>query len=77
MAVQSLAPHDFQSPVHQERSMNESSKEPAAMDRYLVISSDCHAGLQPQRYRDYLAPKYRDAFDAALPLQIAQIEASE
>ena len=41
------------------------------MDRYLVISSDCHAGLPPEQYRDYLDPKYRDAFDVALPLQIA------
>ena len=40
------------------------------MDRYLVISSDCHAGLPPERYRDYLDPKYREAFDVALPLQI-------
>jgi predicted TIM-barrel fold metal-dependent hydrolase len=47
------------------------------MDRYLVISSDCHAGLLPEKYRDYLDPKYRDAFDEALPLQLAQVEESE
>jgi predicted TIM-barrel fold metal-dependent hydrolase len=41
------------------------------MDRYLVISSDCHAGLPPEQYRDYLEPRYREAFDAALPLQLA------
>ncbi len=40
------------------------------MDRYLVISSDGHAGLPPERYRDYLDPQYRDAFDIALPIQI-------
>ena len=40
------------------------------MDRYLVISSDCHAGLPPERYRDYLDPKFRAAFDEALPIQI-------
>jgi len=40
------------------------------MDRYLVISSDCHAGLPPERYRDYLDPKYRPAFDQALPIQL-------
>jgi len=44
------------------------------MDRYLVISSDCHAGLPPEKYRDYLEPKYREAFDAALPIQIAATE---
>ncbi|HEX5065107.1 MAG TPA: amidohydrolase family protein, partial [Myxococcota bacterium] len=40
------------------------------MDRYLVISSDCHAGLPPQRYREYLDAKYHAAFDAALPIQL-------
>jgi predicted TIM-barrel fold metal-dependent hydrolase len=44
------------------------------MDRYLVISSDCHAGLPPEQYRDYLDPKYRDAFDVALPIQIAETQ---
>ena len=47
------------------------------MDRYLVISSDCHAGLLPEKYRDYLDPQYRAAFDAALPAQLAQVAASE
>jgi predicted TIM-barrel fold metal-dependent hydrolase len=44
------------------------------MDRYLVISSDCHAGLPPERYRNYLDPRHRQAFDEALPLQIEQIQ---
>ncbi|MCS5634976.1 MAG: amidohydrolase [Myxococcota bacterium] len=44
------------------------------MDRYLVISSDCHAGLPPEQYRDYLDPRFRDAFDAALPIQIEATE---
>jgi predicted TIM-barrel fold metal-dependent hydrolase len=34
------------------------------MDRYLVISSDTHAGPPAERYRDYLDPKYFAAFDA-------------
>jgi predicted TIM-barrel fold metal-dependent hydrolase len=41
-------------------------------DRYLVISSDCHAGLPPERYRDYVDPKYREIFDAALPIQLEE-----
>ena len=45
-------------------------------DRYLVISSDCHAGLRPEAYRDYLDPQYREAFDAALPIQAAAMEES-
>ena len=40
------------------------------MDRYLVISSDGHAGLPPERYRDYVDPEHRDTFDAALPIQL-------
>ncbi len=42
------------------------------MDRYLVISSDCHAGLPPEQYRDYLDRKYQAAFDVALPIQIEE-----
>ncbi len=40
------------------------------MDRYLVISSDCHAGLPPERYREYVDPQYREIFDLALPIQM-------
>ena len=47
------------------------------MDRYLVISSDCHAGLPPERYRDYLDAKYHAAFDQALPIQIEMTKAAE
>ncbi|MBW2271154.1 MAG: amidohydrolase [Deltaproteobacteria bacterium] len=36
------------------------------MDRYLLISSDCHAGTLPDQTRGYVAPKFRDAFDAWL-----------
>ena len=35
-------------------------------DRYLIISSDCHAGLPNEQYRDWLDPEYRDAFDQSL-----------
>jgi len=34
------------------------------MDRYLLISSDCHAGPLPDQARGYVSPKFRDAFDA-------------
>ena len=33
------------------------------MDRYVVISADCHAGADLLDYRPYLEAKYRDAFD--------------
>ena len=33
------------------------------MDRYLVISSDGHAGPRPEVYRDYLDAQYREEFD--------------
>ena len=39
------------------------------MDRYLIVSTDGHAGLPMERYRDYLESKYHEAFDAALPIQ--------
>ena len=41
------------------------------MDRHLLISSDCHAGLPPGGYREYLDPQYREAFDEAMKAQIA------
>jgi predicted TIM-barrel fold metal-dependent hydrolase len=47
------------------------------MDRYLVISSDCHAGLPPQRYRDYLDPQYHETFDLALPMQVEMTKLME
>ena len=42
------------------------------MDRHLVISSDCHAGLPPAQYRAYLDPQYREIFDVALPIQLEE-----
>ena len=32
-------------------------------DKYLVISSDCHAGLPADQYREYVDPKFRDTYD--------------
>jgi predicted TIM-barrel fold metal-dependent hydrolase len=45
------------------------------MDRVVVVSSDCHAGLPPERYRDYVSPKYRETFDLALPIQLEEVRA--
>ncbi|MCB1704339.1 MAG: amidohydrolase family protein [Halioglobus sp.] len=39
------------------------------MDRYLIVSTDGHAGLPMEGYRDYLESKYHQAFDEALPEQ--------
>jgi len=47
------------------------------MERHLVISSDCHAGLPPGDYRAYLDPEFREPFDAALELQIARTREME
>lgn len=44
------------------------------MDRYLVISSDTHAGPNSPVYRDYLDPKYRAAFDEELAERQALID---
>jgi predicted TIM-barrel fold metal-dependent hydrolase len=43
------------------------------MNRHLMISSDCHAGLRPGKYRDYIDPKYRQAYDAEVKEQIAHL----
>ncbi|MBW2426938.1 MAG: amidohydrolase [Deltaproteobacteria bacterium] len=40
------------------------------MDRYLVLSSDGHAGLPPGGYREYLDPQFRETFDVAMKQQI-------
>jgi predicted TIM-barrel fold metal-dependent hydrolase len=36
------------------------------MDRFLLISADCHAGPMPDQARSYIDPKFRDAFDSWL-----------
>jgi predicted TIM-barrel fold metal-dependent hydrolase len=45
------------------------------MEPLVVISSDCHAGLPPERYRDYVSPQFRETFDVALPIQLAEVRA--
>jgi len=47
------------------------------MDRYLVISSDGHVGLPPERYRDYLESKYHALFDETVHKEIAAREEHE
>jgi len=46
------------------------------MDRYLVISSDGHAGPRPEVYREYLDPQYRDEFDTQNAARMAALEAA-
>jgi predicted TIM-barrel fold metal-dependent hydrolase len=41
---------------------------------YLVISSDCHAGLPNEKYRGYLDPQFRDQFDAYLADRTKMLE---
>ena len=47
------------------------------MDRHLVISSDCHAGLPPHEYRRYLDARHRETFDQALAIQIERTQELE
>jgi len=47
------------------------------MDRYLIVSTDGHAGLPMEGYRDYLDSKYHKAFDEALPKQRVATRKSE
>jgi len=44
------------------------------MNRYLVISSDCHAGLPNEQYRDWLDPEYREAFDTFMAEREKQLQ---
>ena len=40
------------------------------MSRLCVISTDCHAGLPPGEYRDYLDPGYREQYDSDVRVQL-------
>jgi predicted TIM-barrel fold metal-dependent hydrolase len=44
------------------------------MIRYLVISSDGHAGPRPEVYREYLDPKYREEFDVQHEARMKALE---
>ncbi|MCA9532576.1 MAG: amidohydrolase [Myxococcales bacterium] len=46
-------------------------------DRYLIVSTDGHAGLLPEKYRDYLDPQFRETFDAQIEAEIAERAARE
>jgi len=47
------------------------------MDRHILISSDCHAGLPPGGYREYLDPEHRETFDIAMKQQVAMTQELE
>lgn len=47
------------------------------MSRYILISTDGHAGLPPQQYKEYLPGKYHDEFDQQLARQIEITKAAE
>jgi len=42
-----------------------------AENRYVIVSTDGHAGLLPEQYRDYVDPQYRDVFDVRVAKEIA------
>ncbi len=46
------------------------------MSRILTISSDCHAGLRPGEYREFVDPQHRQAYDDQVAEQVAQFEAA-
>src|SRR4051812_40949130 len=43
-------------------------------DRYVIVSSDCHAGLPCEEYRPYLDAKYHGQFDDFLAERTARRE---
>lgn len=40
------------------------------MENFIVISSDCHAGLPIAQYKDYTEEKYHEMLDMAVPITI-------
>jgi predicted TIM-barrel fold metal-dependent hydrolase len=46
-------------------------------ERYLVISSDCHAGLPNADYRGWLDPEHRPAFDEFLAARTKMLELAQ
>ena len=54
-----------------------SATNPAANERYLVVSTDGHAGLLPEKYRDYLDPQHRERFDREIGAEVAARVARE
>lgn len=42
----------------------------SAEDRYLVVSTDGHAGLLPEKYRDYVPSKYHQLFDESVAEEV-------
>jgi len=51
-----------------------STEESTVSERYVIISSDCHAGLACEDYRPYLDPKFHPQFDEFLAERHAQRE---
>ena len=49
----------------------------STLDRYLIVSSDGHAGLPPERYREYLDSQYRAKFDELIAAEIKKREEHE
>src|SRR3954471_10983665 len=45
--------------------------------RYLVISSDCHAGLPNEQYREWLDPEFREVFDKSLVDRARMLELAQ
>jgi predicted TIM-barrel fold metal-dependent hydrolase len=41
---------------------------------YVIITTDTHAGLPPEQYRDWVEPQFREAFDEAAALESAMRE---
>ncbi len=46
-------------------------------DRLIVVSTDCHAGLPIADYKPYVASKYHEMLDLAVPITVEMMEKSE
>ena len=57
--------------------MTDADQLAATGGRYLVISSDCHAGLPNAEYREWLDPEHRETFDTHLAERARMIELAQ
>ncbi len=46
-------------------------------ERLIVVSTDCHAGLQIADYKPYVESKYHEIMDMAVPIQVEQMSKAE
>src|SRR5688572_31704907 len=62
-AIPSSAPDHMRAGEHGVRWGRQAVPKGGQVPKFMVISSDCHAGANGDEYRPYIDPAYRDRFD--------------